>query len=122
MDIKVGEYVISKNRLVIGKIIDIENDDKILIKTRKVEIYVGKWNIKRHSFELIDLIEELDYVNGIKVIGIGTMYNYESRKYEKFLDMISDAGTGVENTIFNNHIENIVTKEVFENNCYRVGE
>lgn len=122
MDIKVGEYVISKNRLVIGKIIDIENDDKILIKTRKVEIYVGKWNIKRHSFELIDLIEELDYVNGIKVIGIGTMYNYESRKCEKFLDMISDAGTGVANTIFNNHIENIVTKEVFENNCYKAGE
>lgn len=122
MDIKVGEYVISQNRLVIGKIIDIENDDKILIKTRRVEIYIGKWNIKKHSFELIDLIEELDYVNGIKVIGIGTMYNPESGKQEKFLDMISDAGTGVANTIFNNNIEDIVTREVFGNNCYRVGD
>ena len=75
-EIKVGEYVITQNRLVIGKIIDSANDDTILIKTRKAKKYISKCNIKCHSFELIDLIEVGDYVNGEKILSISPKRDY----------------------------------------------
>lgn len=62
-DIKVGEYVINQNRLVIGQIIEIDKTrQEAIIKTDKVEIQIGFWNIRKHSFNLIDLIEVRRYI------------------------------------------------------------
>lgn len=124
-EIKVGEYVISQNRLVIGKILEIENDDKILIKTRKVEAYIGKWNIKKHSFDIKDLIEPKDYINGIRVINVDS---------DKNIYVAEDLGhphiTGESNGCFDYSVINfdwfdiksIVTKEQFESMSYKVGD
>ena len=61
-DIKVGEYVISQNRLVIGQVVDIDKTrQETTIKTDKVEIQIGFWNILKHSFNLIDLLEVRRY-------------------------------------------------------------
>lgn len=58
MDIKVGEFVINQNRLVIGQIIAIDKEEQeAILKIEGGEIPIGFWNIKKHSFNLIDLIE-----------------------------------------------------------------
>ena len=58
MDIKVGEYVINQNRLVIGQIIAIDKEEQeAILKIEKGEIPIGFWNIKKHSFNLIDILE-----------------------------------------------------------------
>lgn len=57
-EIKVGEYVINQNRLVIGKIIEInEEKQEVIIKINNLEIPIGFWNIKKHNKNIIDLIE-----------------------------------------------------------------
>ena len=57
-EIKVGDYVINQNRLVIGKIIEInEEEQEAIIKINDLEIPIGFWNIKKHSKKIIDLIE-----------------------------------------------------------------
>ena len=77
-EIKVGEYVRTDNG-EIHKVEDIE-DLRIHIKTEKimfrswVDDYYGAHKedrfIVKHSSNIIDLIEEGDYVNGIEVMGI----------------------------------------------------
>ena len=57
-DIKVGEYVINQNRLVIGQIIAIDKEkQEAILKIEEGEIPIGFWNIKKHSFNLIDILE-----------------------------------------------------------------
>ncbi len=57
-EIKVGNYVINQNRLVIGKIIEInEEKQEAIIEIDNFEIPIGFWNIKKHSKNIIDLIE-----------------------------------------------------------------
>lgn len=67
MDIKIGEYVRTRD----GKI------DKVINPEFYIETYiecqkglVTKDAIKGHSPNIIDLIEEEDYVNGIKIYSI----------------------------------------------------
>lgn len=58
MDIKVGEFVINQNRLVIGQIIAIDKEEQeAILKIEEGEIPIGFWNIKKHSFNLIDILE-----------------------------------------------------------------
>mgnify|MGYP005806357077 CR=1 FL=1 len=46
MDIKVGEYVINQNRLVIGQIIAIDKEkQEAILKIEEGEIPIGFWNI-----------------------------------------------------------------------------
>lgn len=57
-EIKVGDYAINQNRLVLGKIIEInEEKQEAIIKINNLEIAIGFWNIKKHSKNIIDLIE-----------------------------------------------------------------
>lgn len=109
-EIKVGEYVITQNRLVIGKILEIENDDKILIKTETSEIHIGKWNIKRHSFNIIDLIGVGDIVETFDVLNNDVIYIWSE-------DMLKAVKEDVENGI---QLKSILTKEQYENIKYEV--
>lgn len=90
MDIKAGEYI----RTSKGKI----------FKYGKGRAYLGKDNrIVKHSFNIIDLIETGDYVNGYKVLEIEDSIYKNSKRI-----LIQD------------DIKTIVTKEQFEAMEYEV--
>ena len=106
---EVGEYI-RNNDGGIGKITKVINEtifyvqyyDNIPFKT---DIYETK--IKARSKNIIDLIEVGDYVNGGKV-------NKKSKNY------ITVAGNtfGTRNL---SGIKTILTHEMYEQNCYKVG-
>lgn len=124
MELKEGMYVRTKNGLI-AKCISVDNYTKKHIFDDNVsweyeyyeEVSFDSWeefvseNLKKYSFELIDLIEEGDYVNGYKVLDVTEQYiklnnpklNYNCIEFER---------------IFKNKyscisIEDIVTKEQF---------
>lgn len=114
MEIQVGEYVRTKIG-TIGKIkrIDFDEIDKSLkwyIYDKKDYITgivgeraINKPYIKSHSFNIIDLIEEGDYVNGQKVVGVSSGW----------IDTKEDI-------IRKDHIKSIVTHEQMEAMEYEV--
>ncbi len=120
MEIKVGEYVRTKNGLI-GKVNKIElkgsgvrfggeflTDEIIQFNDGKVyERRVETQQIFKHSFNLIDLIEVGDYVN-----------------LERILDITGDYIRTTE-TIHNKfwlakNIYSILTHEQYNANCYKV--
>lgn len=126
MEIKVGEYVRTKNGLI-GKVNKIElagsgvrfggeylSDTIIQFNDGKVyERRVKEKGIIKHSFNLIDLIEVGDYVNG----------NIVTDKYlfagEKPVIEIERNDTNCK-CLCEKDIKSILTHEVFEANAYKV--
>lgn len=66
---------------------------------------------KEPSFDIIDLIEKGDYVNGVEVINID----------DEWITM-NDTRVPILKSIANGMIETIVTKEQFEQMSYKVGD
>ncbi len=120
--LEIGMYVRTKKygiAKIIGGIsdkfnIDVFKKDGCTLRCQKEK------DILKASFNIIDLIEVGDYVNGSKVIKIKNVENYpdlSSVKIEK-----SDFRYGVYETVFKEDIKSIVTKEQFESISYRIGE
>ena len=106
--IEVGEYVINQNRLIIGQIIEInEERQEAIIKVNRLELLIGFWNIKKHSKNLIDIIEVGDIVN--------EKYVSEIKEYKDGKTLIALIGI-----IMEDDIKTILTKEQYMNNCYTV--
>lgn len=114
--IEVGEYVRTDNG-EIHKVLDTEKGS-IKIKSQYKE-WIGLCCIKKQSKQLIDLIEIGDFVNGSKVLAVmedmatGELHlemtvNYTNKE-------IGDC------TIYNKDIKEILTKEQYMANCYKVG-
>lgn len=78
---------------------DLEDDEEIVTKA---------------SFNIIDLIEEGDYVNGRKVYQVG--YNFQ----DDFVLKMSKSN--YDDFIYPNEIKTVVTKERFKQMSYKVGE
>lgn len=99
-EIEVGEYIRTK----LGDIKKITEGFEFIIKRHNE----SDNKIVKHSFNIIDLIEEGDYVNGSIVVEI----------------LHGDPSVIVENygeeELFENDIKSIVTKEQFENIKYEV--
>ena len=103
--IEVGEYVRSKIGSI-GKVTKIE-DNKYLYENKTLITWVG--NVTKHSFSIIDLIEVGDYVNG--------QYVYEIEKSEnndKWIHTLNGM------LLYQEDIETILTKELYQSNCYTV--
>ena len=113
-EIKVGEYVrtdygISK---VVPKINAWITNEQVTLDLyngiRNISIF--KNIVKKHSSNIIDLIEEGDYVNGEKVLYIDKcLYGGEKVII-----------TELNHSIFDNMIDDIVTKEMFNQVKYEV--
>lgn len=139
MKLEVGMYVRTKRKGIV-KIDEIIDNGVITYEDdlgreweeetgRKVIRYIGKdgWNsgldekeILKASYNIIDILETGDYVNGSKVIKIENVENYpdlSSVKIEK-----SDFRYGVYETVFEKDIKTIVTHEQFEQMAYKVGD
>ena len=107
-EIKVGEYV----RTISGNIDKVDALYGMIENTIHLENH--KWqsikNILKHSSNIIDLIEEGDYVNGEKVLYIDKcLYGGEKVII-----------TELNYSIFDNMIDDIVTKEIFNQVKYEV--
>lgn len=125
-EVEVGEYVRTKNQGI--KRIDTIFKNKTVNKygyeigsewDGKLYSYIKTTDILKHSKNIIDLIEVGDFVNGYRVIefkksnirdsGIQILV-YRNHQYEQW------------ETIFENEIKNILTKEQYNQNCYRLEE
>ena len=119
MEIEVGDYVRINNdfriiALGIGKIIKI-NQDTIYVKMNFELPFAFKLeNIAKHSKNLIDLVEDGDYVNGYKIIAINYKENYIT------IQNINEFGENGIKVLQEDEIKTILTKEQMEANCYTV--
>lgn len=115
MKLEVGMYVRTK-KYGIAKIIcgtsnkfniDVFKKDGCTLRCQKER------DILKASFNIIDLIEVGDYVNGLPIQKINK-YLSTNEKYLVLLGSCSDWE--------NEDIKSVVTKEQFENMKYRIGE
>ena len=122
MEIQVGEYV--RTNRGIGKILEIKTVntkiDRNHDKSYKLDILKNIWFSKshfiNHSFEPRDLIEEGDLV---QIHDRGNRIYQVDRNYQGKLAII-DVGWNEYETLYNENIKNIVTKEQFESIKYEV--
>ena len=81
-------------------------------------MFIGDDDVVKASYNIIDILEVGDYVNGNKVIEIEKNY--------KFIDgTIRDilwTDTKMQKPIWDKTIKSIVTKEQFEQMAYKVGD
>lgn len=106
-DIKVGEYVRTKN----GKIDKVKNDDYYMKQYIECEkgLYLRE-NITKHSFNLIDLLEVGDIVFIQDVLNNDFVYIYDDEMLKAVKENIE---MGLE-------ITEVLTHELYEANAYKV--
>lgn len=130
MKLEVGMYVRFKtlsNEVKISQIKEIEN--KIYILDNE-EATTDKFIIGKPSFNIIDLIEEEDYANGVKVKYIyekGEKYGFNSNYVvqEKSIELDGSYEYDTIPSDFllkNKDIKSVVTKEQMEQMEYKVEE
>lgn len=118
MKIEVGMYVrseiygIAKIKSVWSKTIEIDRNNCYGLNgvTTSRDSIIGK-----PSFNIIDLIEEGDYVNGDVVI---VKYELNELSEGVLPHVITRSGKH----IFEDDVVSIVTKEQFENESYKIGD
>ena len=118
--LEVGEYVRFDDG-TFDKIVDIRDTlgERKLVCFEKRNTYLSDTSLEnmevKHSKNIIDLIEESDYVNGSKVIDIAqapvkAVYTEDKKQ------------SGALIPIVNKQIENVVTKEQFAQIEYKIKE
>lgn len=131
MKLKIGMYVRTKSfkgfPSKIGKITKIEynagidNETYIALDNdeEKCRRWTEDWLIGKPSFNLVDLIEVGDYVNGKKVVDKQYHYtdkdNYDMGEWCIFYENVALGD-------YQYDIKSIVTKEQFESMKYKVGD
>jgi len=126
MVLELNEYVRTKNG-IIAKVIGVQSGgiekyyfDKEVIDNFKELTQFGTENVVlKHSFNIIDLIEEGDYVNGLEVVTIDG-YDEDGNDKEELgiLETYVDEVDGIYLTDVN--IKSIVTHEQMEAMEYEV--
>lgn len=125
IEFQINKYVISKNRLTIGRILEIHPDKKTItmaVNTNigMLEVPIGMDNILQCEKELIDLIKVGDIVNGYTIEQI-TVDSINGKK--KLLTGHWDhnwQGDGTLLQFYNEDIKTIETKERIEQDCYYI--
>lgn len=122
--------IIKINQIIENGIREFEDDYGRIFEEetgKRVIRYIDKdgWNcgldeddILKASHNIIDLIEEGDYVNGYKVLEIVKGFKVIVDK----LELNTRDGNYYLKQFTNNEIKSIVTKEQHENNCYKVDD
>jgi len=111
MELEVGMYVRTNNN-GIAKIKSINNNFLLL---DKIPQSVFKNNVLNFSYNIIDLIEVADYVNGYRVVEI---YK-NNRKFEPSTMIYCEFGNGFIG-FYNQDIKSVVACECFESISYKV--
>lgn len=117
MKLEVGMYVRTKDGYIC-RIINIndyrEPNMKYGIEASYLKdvMFIGGDDIAKASYEIIDLIEVGDYVNGLPVTKISEYFS----PHEKYIELYGTCSDWE-----NEDIKSIVTKEQFESMKYRIG-
>ena len=132
-DLKVGQYI--RTKFGIKQIYEIDEHKtkwKYLYKLKKQDgdecIDLGvlsSEDIIKASFNIIDLIEVGDYVNGYKVKEVNNNLNKHKgicNCLDTYLYCVNDLDKFEEIVIFENEIKSIVTHEQMEQMAYKVGD
>ena len=123
---KVGEYARLNstlyNTVVILKIMEVY--DNTILTENNGSIFQGEYGkdeIINHSYNITDLIEVGDYVNGTKVTMIaGT--RYDEKDLHCYCDYCENKETGKWIMIPAKDIKSIITREQIESMEYKIGE
>lgn len=113
-NIKVGDYIRTKDG-IIGKSIKVLTN-RVFLDNLGYAVLIK--DIVKHDKNLIDLIEVGDYVNGKCVFATENRINDNGEKvilaenYDEWTD---------DGVISNRDIKTILTLELYETNCYKVG-
>ena len=116
MKLEVGMYVKTKNGYIC-KIINIndyrEPNMKYGIEANYLRdiMFIGDNDIAKASYNIIDILEVGDYVNGVKVINIDDEWI-----------IMSDMQVPILKSIANGMIKSVITYEQMERMAYKVGE
>ena len=119
--IKAGEYIRTKEGEI--GVIGFPDEEENMFEQKQFEWYsngksynlIKEYEVIKHSKNIIDLIEEGDYVNGVYIEGIGIRgYN------DKYLRTLELDGEYKYINIFPSEIHSIVTKEQFKSVEYEV--
>lgn len=124
-EIQVGEYIRTYGGYLKKIISIIKKENGLVYKTDNHQFvdYITKEYIKAHSFNLIDLIEAGDYVNGIEVEVIGYDNNENGELVETLGVAYVDDDVAWRTELKDiSHIYTIVTKEQFKSMEYEVAE
>lgn len=122
MELKKGMYIRSKDKAgnqFIRKIVDLPEDTRygsiVVDKDIHNVLWVSKKNVLKASFDLFDLIEVGDYVNGNKVTKLGfDKLLLHCKTIECHQEDLSWGYEGVTFMYTNNDIKDVITKEQFE--------
>lgn len=125
IEFQINKYVISKNRLTIGRVLEIHPDKKtitIAVNTNigMLEVPIAMDNILDCKKELINLIQVGDVINGYTIEQI-TIDSINGKK--KLLTGHWDhnwQGDGTLLQFYNEDIKTIETKERIEQDCYYI--
>lgn len=114
MKLEVGMYCYNKTnrKMGIGKIISFQSNNNINVRYKN-DIELASIGNLEASYNLIDILEVGDYVNGLPVAKtseyIGT--------YEKYIELYGSCSDWE-----NEDIKSVVTHEQMEQMSYRIGE
>ena len=121
--IQIGEYIRTEYG-IIGKILEDEDitENGVYIDTTFLDDYADETNfvkyedIKKHSFNITDLIEVGDYINGHKIVS--EIWGEDDN--ELYFEI--EGGFNKADYISEKDIKSIVTKEQFSRMEYKVVE
>lgn len=124
MKLEVGMYARlqndAENIVIINKIANVF--ETTILTENDGSIYQGEYtkeNVIKASYNIIDILEVGDYVNGKKIVDVGCLTN-GPRKGTKVIDYYITPSAVC--YLENEDIKSIVTKEQFENMEYKIGE
>ena len=130
MELKEGMYVRTLKGIakIIGRVLEPDNyyfqcwvTDRFLCICDDTE-YLCDSDILKTSYNIIDLIETGDYVNGFLVEEVQKVPNEEIGKVVVTDSSNCDCWEGAPFEYWNEDIKTIVTKEQFESMQYRLGD
>lgn len=120
MELEVGQFVRFKDKRgieYIRKIVEIPEDNRYaslyLDKEANYSHGLSPKNVIKASYNIIDLIEVGDYVNGLPIQKINK-YLFTNEKYLNLLGSCSDWE--------NEDIKSVITHEQMEQMAYKVGD
>ncbi len=124
MKLEIGQFVRVKGH--IGKIANInefrEPDLEVAIDIPHFNdlVFVNRNDITKASYDIKKLIEVGDYINGSRVVKINCNLEYVDDDADTGVNKVDDGiETEKEFIYFDSEIETVLTKEQFENNCYK---
>ena len=128
LELRENMYVRTKDG-IIAKVDYIDNNtiffDKELYRTYGDSIdFLEKDNLERivkASYNIIDILEVGDYVNGYKVTGIGGTY-HGRKDIAIYCDYQENEKTGKWIMIYDDEIKSVITHEQMEQMVYKVGD